>query len=159
MSSGSSVDLHQRQNTLVILLAGAAFPGILAIAWLFIPPLWNTTDSTSILLWPKHLTPHFPPLYPGLVAVFEDALGINATMLRSLLAVQQALLFAAIIYAAAGMRTPLAAAIMSTFLSTGTWFGAFSQTVTTEALAPSSSSSFSVCRSDFMGAHGLGPSC
>jgi hypothetical protein len=114
----------------------AGLPPIAVSAfWLCsVPPLWLYLDSTTILLWPTSLIPHYPPLYPVIVHAFESLLGLNPRMLYALLFVQHAFLASSIIYLGSAFERTLHAFIISTAAVAGTWMGSFAHTVSTQGL-------------------------
>jgi hypothetical protein len=114
----------------------AAMPPLTVSAWFVgaVPPLWKGVDSASILLWPIHNIPHYPPLYMTLIHSAEIALGMTPWMLKTVIVLQHLLLIGSIVYMASAFRLKLPALVLATFAVLGAWLGSFAHVVATQAV-------------------------
>jgi len=128
-------DIGENAGKMVYVWAIAAIvPAFTSLLWLaFVPPLWPGTDSTSILLWPRGIVPHYPVLYPGIIEVFEYAFGVNPSMLILLLIAQHIALIMSIIYLSSSFQRKIPALVLSIVALAGTWFASFAHGVATQA--------------------------
>jgi hypothetical protein len=78
------------------------------------------------------MTPHYPPLYPAVIYLFEKFFGINPGMLKTLLFVQHLFLALSLTYVASALRYASRALIMSIAATAGAYFGAFAHIVATQ---------------------------
>ncbi len=114
----------------------AGIPPALASAFwlLLVPPLWLGTDSTSLTLWPTIITPHYPPLYPLVIYLFEKSIGIGPAMLWTLLVLQHLFFIGAIVYLACAARVAWQALILSVAATAGVYFGVFAHLIATQGI-------------------------
>jgi hypothetical protein len=122
----------RRRDYLLAALAPASL-SLSALIWL--PPLWNGSDSSIWLLWQLSWIPHHPPLYPAFMAALNELTGNAMAMLRSAQWLQHLALVLAVTYLASAYRRAwqiLTVSILA-YLSAGV--GLFAHGFFTEALA------------------------
>src|SRR5262245_46576860 len=98
-----------------VYLAAGTPPFLASLFWLSqVPPLWHHVDSTVLILWAPQMVPHHAPIYPTLLHILTLWIGMNATMINVVLALQHVLFFGAVVYLATAFIRPLHAFIMAT---------------------------------------------
>jgi len=133
--------LFERARTLSrrlpeVLLAAAIPTALASVAWAYLPPLWNGSDSVIWLLWQLPWIPHHAPLYPLMMSFLAGVTGDNpAAMLQGAMLIQQSLQVVAVAWVAAAFRGPGRILLVSAAASLGTSYGLFSHGLFTEGLA------------------------
>ncbi len=90
------------------ILLAAAIPAALAgLAWAYLPPLWNGSDSVIWLLWQLTWIPHHAPVYPLMMFFLERVTGDNpAGMLHGAMLIQHSLQVVGVAWVATAFRGP-----------------------------------------------------
>ncbi|NCC40392.1 MAG: hypothetical protein EOM21_13220 [Gammaproteobacteria bacterium] len=130
----ASVD-HLRARRWDYLIAALVPVSLSTAALIWLPSLWNGSDSSIWLLWQLSWIPHHPPLYPVFMALLHDLTGGAAAMLRWAQWLQHAAFVLAVIYLASAYRRAWQIMTLSLLASIGAGFGWLAHGFYTEALA------------------------
>jgi hypothetical protein len=118
------------------ILAAMIPAALAALAWSFLPPLWNGSDSVIWLLWQLPWIPHHAPAYPLMMALLERVTGNDpAGMLYGAMLIQHVLQVLGVVWVATAVRGPGRILLVSAAASLGTAYGLFSHGLFTEGLA------------------------
>lgn len=125
--------LHARR----VALALAAIPPVAASlwAWLEVPFIWNSTDSALWLVWQWELFPHFPVLYPALMAAATSLSGEANSALTAVVALQHLLAIGAVVYMATAARQAWQILLLALVGALTLSFNLFAHGLLTEAVA------------------------
>jgi hypothetical protein len=118
-------------------LALAALPPVAASvwSWAFVPFIWNGTDSAGWFIWQWELFPHFPLLYPALMAAATQLPGGANTALTAVVAAQHLLALFAVIYIATAFQRAWQILMLALVATLALSYSLFSHGIMTEALA------------------------
>src|SRR6185295_17317191 len=111
-----------------------ALPSILLLA--FVPPTFNMRDSATLLTTPLgFLVPHWPPLYPELLAINTGIFGYSNAAIYGVVIEQHLLAIAAGIYLTTIFSNTWRRMVMAVFFSAANYFFVLSHGLYTEALS------------------------
>jgi hypothetical protein len=111
-----------------------ALPSILLLA--FVPPTFNMRDSATLLTTPLgFLVPHWPPLYPEMLAINTGIFGYSNAAIYAIVIEQHLLSVAAGIYLTTIFSENWKRLVMAVFFSAANYFFVLSHGLYTEALS------------------------
>lgn len=131
--AGAALHLNERRGD--ILLAALIPSALAAFSLIWLPALWNGSDSVIWLLWQLSWIPHHPPFYPFLMSLLNEATLDAPGMLRATQWVQQIAFVLAVTYVASAFRQAWRILLTSALVCVGAVFGLFAQGFFTEGLA------------------------
>lgn len=106
-----------------------------AIAWLRVPFLWNGSDSAIWLRWQWELFPHFPMLYPAMMAAATQAIPDRGTVVVTVVALQHLLAIAAVVYLGTAFRRRWQILLLASSTVIGLDFNLVAHGLFTESIA------------------------
>lgn len=111
-------------------------PSVIAILVVLTSPYqWNHTDSLVIFSNDVRTVPHYPPLYPELIALVKKLFGHTPLALKVLVGVQHALSVLAVAYFASAFATRAGRIAASALATVGLCMFLYSHGIFTESLA------------------------
>ena len=114
---------------------GGAFPLMISFsACVFLPPMWNGTDSIGWMVWQRSQFPHFPILYPAFTALASIPFREPSALILFSNVMQHLFVTAAIIYVSSAYRERWKILVTSILSTVGVAFTLYAHGFFTEAL-------------------------